>query len=232
MTIVKYIDPKHIEVKFDSGYITETSYAHFVEGSVKDLLEPTVCGVGYVGGKKYSRSKDSRAYSSWMHMIWRCYGDNGQDLSYKDCVVCEEWKNFQVYAQWFYDNYYEVPGCLMSVDKDLISQNSRTYSPSTCCILPDCINSMIITQPRKQKQSQYYGVLYYSNKRSPYGVNYYTKEGYKRKKMFRTEHDAYDFFVVEIENRIKAKAQEIKQYLPTKIFEAIMAFSYKKAVAV
>ena len=120
----------------------------------------------------------------------------------------------------------------MSVDKDLISQNSRTYSPTTCCILPDCINSMIITQPRKKKQSKHYGVLYYSNKRSPYGVNYYTKEGYKRKKMFRTEHDAYDFFVVEIENRIKTKAQEIKQYLPTKIFEAIMAFSYKKAVAV
>lgn len=229
MTIVEYRNATDITVRFDSGYEVVTEYSHFKLGQVKDLLEPVVCGVGYLGGKKYTKAKNERIYSVWHHMLLRCYSDKDprRNRAYKDCEVCDEWKNFQNFAQWYIDNYYEVPGQEMNVDKDLFRSDTKIYSPETCCILPDSINSMLVFgMRRKKKSSDFFGIILDSTNKT-YGAYYFDGE-VRRKKMFKTEEEAVAWYAVHRAKRIREKAKTMKQYMPTKIYDALMAFEYKR----
>ena len=228
MTIIEYNTATDMTVRFDSGYETKAEYSHFKRGEVKDYLEPVVCGVGYLGGKKYSRAEHEHIYRVWHHILLRCYSDKDpRNKAYNDCEVCEEWKNFQNFAQWYEDNYYTVPGQEMNVDKDLFRGETKIYSPETCCILPDSLNSMLVFKLRKKdKSSDFFGITL-STANQTYGAYYFDGE-VRRKKMFKTEEEAFAWYAVHRAERIREKAKTMKQYMPTKIYDALMAFEYKR----
>ncbi len=35
-------------------------------------------------------------------------------------IYCKEWLIFQEYCSWYIDNYYSIPGEIMTMDKDII----------------------------------------------------------------------------------------------------------------
>lgn len=80
-------------------------------------------------------------------MLRRCYDKQFQERqpTYKGCIVCEEWYNFQNFAKWFDENYYEIEGEKIALDKDLLKLNNKIYSPSTCCFLPQRINVSLVS---------------------------------------------------------------------------------------
>ena len=49
---------------------------------------------------------------------------------------------FQEYGQWFDDNYYEIKGERMALDKDILVKHNKIYSPETCIFVPQTINCM------------------------------------------------------------------------------------------
>jgi hypothetical protein len=129
----------------------QTWYNVFRKGELKELSKGKICGVGYLGEGEYkSRENGSktRAYSMWYSMIRRCYSYRNEtgkgESSYYNCEVCEEWHNFQNFAKWFNENYYEVHGELMTLDKDILVHNNKIYSPQTCLIVPNSINCLFI----------------------------------------------------------------------------------------
>ena len=62
-------------------------------------------------------------------MIRRCYADLENCSSYKDVIVCKEWHNFQNFAKWYEDNYYQFRDEIMQVDKDILKHGNKEYSP-------------------------------------------------------------------------------------------------------
>ncbi len=109
-----------------------------------------VCKYGYNKARKnkpYYKScgddnKTTKVYNTWFNMMRRCYNPNCEDYElYKDCTVCKSWHNFQNFAEWWESNYYEIEGERMSLDKDIIKKDNKIYSPSTCCIVPDKLNT-------------------------------------------------------------------------------------------
>lgn len=138
-----------------------------IRGNIKDVFAPTVEGVGFLGTtRKVSRTP---AYLCWKHMIVRCYSENYHSTreTYKDCYVCEEWLNFCNFEEWFLENYVEG----YHLDKDLLVQGNRRYSPEACCFLPPTLNSTIVekgklvegceagvTKRRKKGSSEYNGL--------------------------------------------------------------------------
>jgi hypothetical protein len=134
LRIIKYINKKNVTVEFlETGYITVATSINIKQGMVKDLLSPSVCGVGFVGGKKYKCTGDSaitRRYKAWNSMIARCYSEKHRDRyrQYNDCTVCEEWHNFQNFAKWYDKNYIQG----YELDKDIKIDGNRIYSPETC----------------------------------------------------------------------------------------------------
>jgi hypothetical protein len=104
-------------------------------------------GVGYLGKgeyKSFENGKNTRQYMIWYSMINRCYNEKYHKKlpTYKDCTVSEEWHNFQNFASWYDQNYYEVNGEKMALDKDILIKGNKVYSSETCIFVPQFINSL------------------------------------------------------------------------------------------
>lgn len=95
-----------------------------------------------IGINDYSGStKGLRSYLVWEKMLLRCYDETlrWKYPTYKDCSVCEEWRYFSNFKKWFDENYIDG----YSLDKDILIQGNKIYSPQTCCFVPQQINAMI-----------------------------------------------------------------------------------------
>tara|TARA_R110001632_G_scaffold166585_1_gene285028 strand:- start:1076 stop:1714 length:639 start_codon:yes stop_codon:yes gene_type:complete len=132
--IVNYISAKNVKIRFvDTGQLMTASAGDILRGKVKDRSKPTVYGVGFIGVGGYKsiiNGSRSRSYNIWVSMIQRCYSKKCQatNPTYKDCSVCDDWLDFQVFAKWFDDNY--VDG--YHLDKDIKNKGNKIYSPENC----------------------------------------------------------------------------------------------------
>jgi hypothetical protein len=125
----------NVVIRFDSGYEQRATRRQLQTGSVKDRFKKTYFGVGYLGGVKHkTKGKSIKAYSVWKLMLDRCYGGDGRFPAYEGCTVCSEWHNFQNFADWYYENKPK-DGASYDIDKDLLVDGNRVYSPRTCVFL-------------------------------------------------------------------------------------------------
>ena len=115
-------------------------------------LIPTARGVGFLGVGKYKTREDgkkTKEYLVWYSMLTRCYSKtyHGRE-AYKDCYVCDEWLNFQNFADWFHKNYKEG----LVLDKDKKIKGNKVYSPETCVFITSKENiTLANTQQREYK---------------------------------------------------------------------------------
>jgi len=144
-------------------YIAETAVHNVKTGAVKNPYKPIVYGIGYYGVGKYKarvNKKDTIPYILWSAMLLRAYSKKYRHLypTYKDVKVYEEWHNFQVFAEWFYteSNYQEG----WHLDKDLLSGESKIYSPTTCIFIPRELNCFM-TNVKVTNTSGYTGVRWH-----------------------------------------------------------------------
>lgn len=112
---------------------------------MRDLNTPTVQGKGYFGIGPYKAAIDNvptQNYILWSNILLRCYSIaySSKYPSYLGCTVCEEWLNFQNFAQWCEDNYTES----FVLDKDILFKGNKVYSPTTCCFVPRKVNNLFI----------------------------------------------------------------------------------------
>ena len=152
LTIVEDLGWDNVIVRFDSGYVTKTKRSSILKGTVKDKLFRSVCGVGYLGDGEYSRVDRKVAYQTWVDVLKRVYVEKKSRTSYLDVSVCDEWHNFQNFAEWFYNQeFYEAKdenGKRYDLDKDILVKGNKIYSPETCCFVPSEINCLFIRNKR------------------------------------------------------------------------------------
>lgn len=114
-------------------------------------MKPSVCGVGYLGigeHKTSFRGEHTKVYRTWKDMLKRCYSEKYLQKypSYKGCTVCNEWLNFQVFAEWFYDYYVDD----YHLDKDILFKGNKIYSPETCCFVSARINLLLVNNKARR----------------------------------------------------------------------------------
>lgn len=142
MKIVKYYGHSDITVKFMDQYEAEvdTIYSNFIRGQVKNPYDKTVYDIGYIGEGKYKAAIEKQLleprYSVWRNLLGRCYSPKVKNYkAYSDCIVCDEWHNYQNFAEWYDSNIYQVGTERMHLDKDILVKNNRLYSPDTCLMV-------------------------------------------------------------------------------------------------
>jgi hypothetical protein len=83
-------------------------------------------------------------------MMMRCYSLKWSSKfpTYKDCIVDERWHNFQIFGEWFEENYVEG----FELDKDILGKSSKIYSPETCCFVPQEINLMFTKRLERKER--------------------------------------------------------------------------------
>jgi hypothetical protein len=107
-----------------------------------------VYGIGiYEKGKHsaYENGKKCKAYTAWNSMLERCYSSIYQERhpTYICCTVCDEWLEFQVFADWHEENHPK-DGNSYHLDKDLKIIGNKVYSPSTCLFVSSAVNKFTI----------------------------------------------------------------------------------------
>lgn len=119
----------------------EVQIGNYRKGNFTNPNTPRVQGVGYYGQGKYvSKIGDvhTTEYADWRSMMLRCY--SGRYPSYEGVSVCQEWHNFQKFAEWANKNGICEN---KSLDKDLVVKGSKIYSPETCSYVPKEVNGFI-----------------------------------------------------------------------------------------
>ena len=149
MVIVKYRKAIDIDVYFPeyNWIFKHTTYNNFKNGNIKCPYEKRTCGVGYLGEGKYKVKENGKytdEYKIYHAMLQRCYDPKLQERrsTYRGCEVEDYLLNFQNMGEWIDNNYYEVPGEQMCLDKDILCKGNKVYSRDTCIFVPEKINSL------------------------------------------------------------------------------------------
>ena len=151
MIIKEYRKYSDIDVYFPEYDFTfkHATYNSFKKGLIKCPYEPRIYGVGYLGEGKYKTTKNGKhtdEYIIWYNMLMRCYDSKCHEKypTYKGCAVEEYLLNFQNMGAWIKENYYEVPGEIMCLDKDILCKGNKIYSRKTCIFVPQRINTLFV----------------------------------------------------------------------------------------
>ena len=149
MVIKEYRKWDDVDVYFPEydWIFKHTRYGDFKKGEIKCPYEARYFNIGYLGEGKYAMSengKRSDEFNIWYHMLQRCYDPKLQEKysTYKGCKVEDFFLNFQHMGEWIKNNYYEVPGERMHLDKDILCKGNKVYSRENCIFVPQRINNL------------------------------------------------------------------------------------------
>lgn len=225
MKIIGYRTSEDIDIEFldDFHYIKRhNTYSNFKSGQVKNPYDKSLFGVGYIGdGKWMVKDKDgkySRVYMCWMHMIERCYYEKNKHLHpsyYGKCTVCEEWHNFQTFADWYCEREYKVDERL-HLDKDIKNPKNTVYSPENCMLVPQRINELFTC--RRNNSGLPVGIKLNSNGK------YVASYNGKHLGTYTTLDEAYKVYANKKEEAIKEVAESYKNIIPYEVYEYLLNY--------
>ena len=99
-------------------------------------------------GEKYPKGSNRQVliwvcpfYLKWKDMLTRCYSGK-YHLSrptYKDCTVCEDWLLFSDFRKWMVVQNWKDK----HLDKDILVEDNKIYSPTTCIFVFKKVNTFI-----------------------------------------------------------------------------------------
>ncbi len=225
MEIIDYKDRRNMEVRFSDGFIFHgASYHNFLTGSLTSLLFPDFLGVGCIGVGEY-KSRENRikttAYIKWTSMLTRCYSDKYiKQQNYSSCVVCDEWLNFQNFAKWHYENYYEIEDDCLELDKDIIEKGNRIYSPDKCIYVPHKLNTILCNRHNDRGQC----LLGVTKKEGKYIAACSIDGKSKYLGTFDSEYEAFLVYKAKKESEIKRVAEQYRGRIPDHIIELIKMY--------
>lgn len=217
--IIEYFGAKDCTIIFEDGSVIKNKqYSSIVNGKISNPLHKSLCSKGYLGIGKYCAKTHYKIHKSWSSMIKRCYNEkyHKKQPTYIGCSVCEEWHNFQVFAEWFEENYTE--NC--ALDKDILVKGNKVYSPDTCCFVPAVINNLLIK--RDSSRGKYpIGVIKIGNRFRAI-VNINSKHfhlGY-----FDTVEEAFQSYKNKKEKYIKEIADKYRNQITEQTYLALLNY--------
>lgn len=121
------------------------------------------------------------------------------------------------------ENYYEVDGERMELDKDILIKHNKIYSADTCIFVPQTINKLFVkcdrsrgesvigTSPNKGKYIAYCNMINPKtgkSKRSYLGV-------------YETQEKGFEVYKYYKERNIKEVANYYKELIPEKLYDGM-----------
>ena len=224
-----------ITVKFEyTNTIRENVYwNNFKHGGVVDSFLPSICGLGYVGNTTTKINlKHKRSYVTWRAMINRCY--NELDKSYRwygkiGVTIDEEWLCYANFEKWYDENIWEYNNETMNLDKDILNKGNKTYSKTTCILVPQSINKLFLTT-KKNRGKYLIGV--FKNNKNKYRIfsaqMCYGDGISKSLGSYKTETEAFYSYKKAKENYIKEIADKNKDKMPKVLYDAMYLYKIEK----
>lgn len=231
MVIVDYKRWDNIDVYFPEYNWTAKNkeYSKFKKGEIKCPYEKRVYGVGYLGEGKYKvweNGKQTRVYRTWHGVLQRCYDKKFQEKysTYIKCAVNEKWLNFQEFGKWFDNNYYEIEGEVMHLDKDILCKGNKIYSPENCIFVPQTINTLF-TKCDNTRGDSVIGVTLTKNGKYQVQCRLINPQTGKSKQeylgLYDTQEKGFEVYKYYKEKNIKQVADCYKEQIPEKLYNGM-----------
>lgn len=231
--VIEYRGATDIDVKFENGYIKNTTWDCIKKGKVITPYTKTVLGHGYLGEGPYQRvvdGKEFKVYRMWQGLLERVYSPllHKRAPRYKDCTLSEEWHNYQLFCR----DILEMCPTLMTdleakyeLDKDLLYSGNKHYSKETCCFIPSELNC-IITQANTIRGQYPVGVSYDVSKKC-FRAQVSKKDKCHKYGHYKTPEEAFARYKIEKETYVQERAQYWKDKISPEAYEALLCWEVK-----
>lgn len=229
--IIEYYGNRQCTVRFNDKrgtIVANKEYADLKKRVVKNPFHKSLYGVGYMGQGIYKgrhpRGEHTKTYNTWSAMLERCYSEKCQEKypTYKGCTVDERWHNFQVFAEWFENNYNPEYMKNWQLDKDILIKGNKVYSPETCSLVPNEINCLIIKTDSKRGELPVGVIL--QKETGKFIANIRAgKESRKTTYLgtFKTSEEAFEAYKITKEVYIKVVADKYKHQITEQCYQAL-----------
>lgn len=231
--IVEYNSAKDLWIEFQDEYKTRvhTKYGECKSGMIRNPYHKRLYNVGFIGVGKYDgcvEGKQTKIYNEWCAFMAR-----GLDLkfkqkypTYKDVTVDEYFHNFQNYGAWREQNYYEIEGEIMCLDKDILVKGNKVYSPDVCVFVPQRINNLFVKSDATR--GEYPIGVTYDKRRDKYVAKCKVDGKTKYLGSYNTSHNAFLAYKEFKEAYIKQVADEYKDKIPQRLYDAMYAWTVEE----
>lgn len=224
--VIDYKGKYDVTVMFyEPLYVKKCRLSALVQGRVNNPYFPKIYGKGYFGIGRYTKGS-GKIYDKWKGMLRRCYcaDSHKTNSSYVDVVVCEDWHNFQNFADWFdkqtFSESVDENGKPFQLDKDILFKGNKIYSPETCCLVPQEINNLL-TSSKKVRGVYPLGVRY-DGKNKQYIAGTKGAVGYLG--LYKTAEAAFQAYKNAKESYIKEVAAKWKGRIDEKVYKALVSW--------
>ena len=220
----KNFDNVTVEFQDENKHVAIVNAANLKKGRVKNPYRKTICGVGFYGVgdfKAFDGVGNTAEYDAWRSMMKRCYDERTleRNPAYKGCTVCDEWHNFQNFAKWYTSQERYNKG--YALDKDLLIDGNKVYSPNTCCLVPQAINSLLTDSAATR--GKYPAGVYYIAKSNRFRAGISIDNKKVNIGRFDTAEQASQAYQVAKKANIKRMALEWQNRIDERLFNALMA---------
>ena len=228
MKIIEYNKAIDIVVEFQDKYKykKKTSYKKFKDGEVSNPYDKSFYGVGFLGIGEYN-TKDL-AFKYWSTMIQRCYDEKfiNKHSNYENHTVCEEWHNFQNFAEWFRLNYYTVGNERMELDNNILNKHNTEYCAEYSIFAPQRINTLFVKTYGAKDRNNLVGTSFHkASNKWRWQCSYKENSEYKRAYgQCDSELEAFKCYKIFKENYIKQVADEYEPYIPRELYKGMYEY--------
>ena len=100
------------------------------------------------GAKKSKLVWGCPYYGRWIDMLRRCYSKKFHEKkpTYLGCTVCKEWLTFSSFREWMITQDWKGK----ELDKDLLFEGNKMYSPETCVFVSREANVFVVTRGKSR----------------------------------------------------------------------------------
>ena len=133
-------------------------------------------------------------------------------------------------GEWINKNYYEIPGEVMCLDKDILCKGNKIYSREICIFVPERIN-ILFTKRDKARGKNPIGVTL----RPSGNYQVYCNNGLGKNVClgtYSTEEDAFNVYKQYKENLIKETIDSYKGKIPEPFYSRLKIAMYNYEVEI
>lgn len=217
--VLDYVNANKVLISFSEP----RKYEKFViasklrEGKISNPYHTSLYGKGYLGE---GNRKDFRQL--WTNMLRRCYSSKDHKSKFYESVkVCDEWLNLTNFTEWVLSQKYEEG---WELDKDILSNRDKVYSPDTCCFVPKEINTAMVL-PRKSLAYTHMIGMYIDKRTGNYVARAKNGKMNSYIGVFKTEDDAYQAYKQSKETYIKQLAEKWKDVIDERVYQKLSNFT-------
>ena len=214
---VTSVDKNLIDIIFSTGNSKTVTSGDLRNGKVRNPLFKAYLGVGFEGLGRYKIYRFGGGKSPegklWMDMINRCYNPKRliKAKSYIGCEVSEDWHNFQNFADWCQNQKgFKVLG--WALDKDILSKESKIYSPDTCLFVPKELNNFF------KNKTQTISVL---TRSTGFQSKFYLQGFQTYSPKFETKDEAMCWYVYKKNETLKLLIEKYKNLLDERFLKLV-----------